>query len=100
MEKELDLVLYSSMIGRAIEDIVYRQLEDLQRQGTLSEEGLKWLRNISSPVDENGNQQIPINFDRIDKDLRVLIQIKEQLDKYLGIDTSYDEDDVKTGPSV
>ena len=101
MEQDIDLILLSSVMGRMIEDVVYRQLEDLQRQGTITDEALKWLRSVSSFVDENGNPQQPINFDRIDGDLRVFISLKEQLDRYLGIDMPISsEDEVNSGPSV
>ena len=100
MEQEVDLLLVSAMLGRAIEDIVYRQLEDLQRQGTISEEATKWIREVSSFTNKVGEPQIPLNFDRIDKDLMVLVQLKQQLDRQLGIDSSDDGLDVVAGPSA
>lgn len=94
MDGEVDLILISSMIGRAIEDLVYRQLEDLQKQGRISEEGLAWLQNVSSITDDNGNPKQPLNFDRINQDIDVLISLKQQLDEQLGLDARDNNQDI------
>ena len=88
MKGNIDLILVSAMIGRAIEDLIYRQMEDLQRRGTIGDEALNWLRSVSSFKDENGAPQNPLNFDRINEDLRILISLKEQIDKEIKIDSS------------
>lgn len=100
MNKEVDPILLSTMLGRVIEDIVYRQLEDLQRQGNISDKGLEWLRDVSSPTDKEGKPKQPINFERIDQDLRVLIDLKEQFDKQYGLDDSSNDFGVDAGPSA
>lgn len=100
MNKEVDPILLSTMLGRAIEDIVYRQLEDLQRQGNISDKGLEWLRDVSSITDKEGNPKQPMNFERIDRDLRVLIDLKEQFDKQYGLDDSSNDFGVDAGPSA
>lgn len=100
MNKEVDPILFSTMLGRVIEDIVYRQLEDLQRQGNISDKGLEWLRDVSSATDKEGKPKQPINFERIDQDLRILIDLKEEFDKQYGLDDSSNDFGVDAGPSA
>ena len=85
MNEEIDLVFVSAMIGRAIEDLVFRQIEEVERENALTDIGTKALEEMRSPVDFEGNPKDPMNYGRIDADIKVLANLKESIDKQLGL---------------
>lgn len=85
MNEEIDLVFVSAMIGRAIEDLVFRQIEEVERENALTDIGKKALEEMRSPVDFEGNPKDPMNYGRIDADIKVLANLKESIDKQLGL---------------
>lgn len=84
--KEVDLFFVSSMLGRAIEDLIYKQIEEKQRHGDIGPEAAAWLSEVSSLTNDNKKQKSRIiNYDTINQDITVFISLKEQIDKILGI---------------
>lgn len=85
MNEEIDLVFVSAMLGRAIEDLVFRQIEEVEREGALTDAGKKALEEMRSSIDFEGNPKDPMNYGRIDADIKVLANLKESIDKQLGL---------------
>lgn len=85
MNEEIDLVFISAMLGRAIEDLVFRQIEEAEREGALTDVGKKALEEMRGSVDFEGNPKDPMNYGRIDADIKVLANLKESIDKQLGL---------------
>ena len=85
MTEDIDLFFISTMLGRAIEDLVFRQMEEVEREGALSDVGKKALEEMRGNVDFEGNPKDPMNYGRIDADIKVLDNLKESIDKQLGL---------------
>jgi len=84
--KEVDLFFISSMLGRAIEDLIYRQIEEKQRHEDIGPEAAAWMSEVSSLVNGDKKQTSRIiNYDTINQDITIFISLKEQIDKVLGI---------------
>ena len=85
MTDNIDLTFISGMLARAIEDLVYRQLEEVERNNGLTEAGIEFIKEMRSTTDYEGNPKEPVSYIRIDKDIKVLANLKETIDKELGI---------------
>lgn len=85
MNEEIDLIFVSAMLGRAVEDLVFHQMEELEREGALTDTGKKTLEEMRGSVDFEGNLKNPMNYGRIDADIKVLANLKESIDKQLGL---------------
>lgn len=85
MAEEIDLVFVSAMIGRAIEDLVFRQMEEVEREGALTDVGKKALEEMRSFVDFEGKHKDPLGYARINSDIQILANLKESIDKQVGI---------------
>lgn len=83
--KEVDLFFVSSMLGRAIEDLIYRQIEEKQRHEDIGPEAAAWLSEVSSLVNDEKQTSRTINYDTINQDITIFISLKEQIDRVLGI---------------